>query len=58
MDWKEGLLATLLMIVIVAVAWIHLSQVRARCRDGFLSRSRHRQGTCSGHGGVAEWLPA
>ncbi|MBU9490224.1 DUF3761 domain-containing protein [Burkholderia multivorans] len=27
----------------------------ARCRDGAYSFSRHRRGTCSGHGGVAEW---
>jgi hypothetical protein len=28
----------------------------AKCRDGSYSFSRHRQGTCSHHGGVAEWL--
>ncbi|AJX17381.1 hypothetical protein WJ95_17070 [Burkholderia ubonensis] len=28
----------------------------ARCRDGTYSFSRHRRGTCSGHGGVAAWL--
>jgi hypothetical protein len=28
----------------------------ARCRDGSYSFSRHRQGTCSYHGGVASWL--
>jgi hypothetical protein len=28
----------------------------ARCKDGNLSYSEHRSGTCSGHGGVAEWL--
>lgn len=27
----------------------------ARCRDGAYSFSRHRRGTCSGHGGVAAW---
>ena len=27
----------------------------ARCRDGSYSFSRSRQGTCSWHGGVAEW---
>jgi hypothetical protein len=27
----------------------------ARCRDGAYSFSRHRRGTCSYHGGVAEW---
>jgi hypothetical protein len=28
----------------------------ARCEDGTYSFSEHRSGTCSGHGGVAEWL--
>jgi hypothetical protein len=28
----------------------------ARCRDGDYSFSEHHSGTCSGHGGVAEWL--
>jgi uncharacterized protein DUF3761 len=30
----------------------------ARCRDGTFSFSQHHQGTCSHHGGVAEWLAA
>ena len=28
----------------------------ARCVDGEYSYSQSRRGTCSGHGGVAEWL--
>ena len=28
----------------------------ARCRDGTFSFSKSRRGTCSHHGGVAEWL--
>jgi hypothetical protein len=28
----------------------------AQCRDGTYSFSKHRSGTCSGHGGVARWL--
>lgn len=28
----------------------------ALCRDGTYSYSQHRRGTCSWHGGVAEWL--
>ncbi|HEU0165141.1 MAG TPA: DUF3761 domain-containing protein [Thermomicrobiales bacterium] len=28
----------------------------AQCNDGTYSFSQHRQGTCSGHGGVAQWL--
>jgi len=31
-------------------------QATARCKDGTLSHSRHHTGTCSGHGGVAQWL--
>ena len=27
----------------------------ARCRDGTYSYSQHRSGTCSHHGGVANW---
>jgi len=30
--------------------------VTARCKDGTLSRSLHRSGSCSGHGGVAAWM--
>jgi hypothetical protein len=28
----------------------------AICRDGVYSFSRHHSGTCSGHGGVRNWL--
>lgn len=28
----------------------------AQCRDGSYSFSRHRQGTCSHHGGVSVWF--
>ncbi|WP_233272612.1 DUF3761 domain-containing protein [Paraburkholderia acidisoli] len=28
----------------------------AQCRDGTYSFSRHHSGTCSRHGGVAQWL--
>lgn len=31
------------------------SGASARCRDGSLSYSANRRGTCSHHGGVAEW---
>lgn len=27
----------------------------AKCRDGHYSHSKHRQGTCSHHHGVARW---
>ena len=29
---------------------------RAICRDGRITLSRHRRGTCSNHGGVRRWL--
>jgi hypothetical protein len=32
------------------------SGATAHCKDGTYSFSAHRQGTCSGHGGVATWL--
>ena len=32
------------------------SGASARCKDGTYSFSKNRRGTCSGHGGVAEWL--
>lgn len=28
----------------------------AQCKDGTYSHSQHHSGTCSGHGGVAQWL--
>jgi hypothetical protein len=31
-------------------------QPTARCKDGTTSYSAHHSGTCSGHGGVQEWL--
>jgi len=30
----------------------------AKCKDGTYSKSQHHSGTCSSHGGVAEWLKA
>jgi len=31
-------------------------QATAQCKDGTTSKSQHRTGTCSNHGGVAKWL--
>lgn len=28
----------------------------AQCNDGTYSMSQHKQGTCSGHGGIRSWL--
>ena len=33
------------------------SSVTAICEDGTNSHSQTRSGTCSGHGGVAQWCP-
>ena len=33
----------------------HQAGETALCRDGSHSSSEHRQGTCSRHGGVAQW---
>ena len=30
----------------------------AKCKDGTYSKSQHHSGTCSNHGGVAEWMTA
>lgn len=30
--------------------------ITAICRNGWTSYSQHRRGTCSGHGGVREWV--
>jgi len=48
----------LVLAVVLALSTIGLSAQTARCRDGSLSYSATRSGTCSGHKGVAEWLPA
>jgi hypothetical protein len=32
------------------------SGATARCRDGLYSFSQNHRGTCSHHGGVAQWL--
>jgi hypothetical protein len=51
---------TIAVLVALAAAFgqIDLSAQSARCRDGSLSYSATRSGTCSRHGGVAEWLSA
>lgn len=39
-----------------ASATVPAGPATARCRDGSLSHSQHRSGTCAGHGGVAAWM--
>ncbi len=53
--------ALLFTFLWVSVGTVHdltiESHASARCRDGHLSYSGNRSGTCSWHGGVAEWEP-
>lgn len=35
--------------------FVHAPGETAICRDGSHSFSKHHSGTCSGHGGVAQW---
>jgi len=39
-----------------ASATVPAGVASARCKDGSLSYSKHRSGTCAGHKGVAAWL--
>jgi Protein of unknown function (DUF3761) len=63
-DYKFYLLMALVILAIVVVArypailFAFVGKATARCCDGSLSYSAHRCGTCSHHGGVAEFLPA
>ncbi len=52
-------LAPLLFAALVlapALACARPAGASARCRDGSFSFSLHHRGTCSHHGGVAQWL--
>ena len=56
-----GLLLMLVVgYVLIRTGAIHalLRKPTARCCDGSFSYSEHRCGSCSHHGGVAEFLPA
>lgn len=52
------LLVTILLGVVATTAAVAAPPpgATARCRDGTYSYSKHRSGTCSHHGGVAQWL--
>ncbi|MGE0530850.1 MAG: DUF3761 domain-containing protein [Hyphomonadaceae bacterium] len=39
-----------------AIVGIDAQDITAFCRDGWISRSPKRRGTCSGHLGVREWV--
>ena len=51
---RPWLIAALTCISLLAAACNQ--NPTAKCRDGSNSYSQHRQGTCSGHRGVAQWL--
>lgn len=43
-------------LLLAAAAPASAGEPSARCKDGTVSYSATRSGTCSGHHGVAEWL--
>jgi len=49
--------SSLLLVLAIAGSLIPRTALAqtAVCRDGTVSYSRHRSGTCSHHGGVAQW---
>ena len=56
---RHVLLATALILAPSSTAFAQTPSAEsptAKCRDGSFSHSTTRSGTCSGHGGVAEWL--
>jgi hypothetical protein len=34
-----------------------IAAATGQCKDGTYTMATHRQGACSGHGGVDSWLP-
>lgn len=47
------------LVVMVVNSWNMAPaapEVSALCKDGTVSRSAVRSGTCAGHGGVRQWL--
>jgi hypothetical protein len=56
--WKVALCILFIVAIVILVARYPVLLVgiaTARCRDGSMSFSRSPCGTCSWHGGVAEW---
>ena len=55
---KKHLLMAMLFLFMAAIYYLVYSSFNAPtalCWDGILSFSKHRNGTCSYHGGVKEW---
>jgi hypothetical protein len=51
---NDGAISSRIATVAIVVSGPH-PRPTARCRDGTLSYSAHRSGTCSHHGGVGIW---
>ncbi len=51
------LLIAFIVSVLIALGMVLTSRLipKADCKDGTVSYSKHRSGTCSRHGGVAKW---
>lgn len=56
---KRALINFAVMLALWLGAWLYFHegppQPMATCKDGSISRSRVRSGTCSRHGGVLKW---
>jgi hypothetical protein len=50
-------LIAFILSVLIAAAFLVASRLtpRADCKDGTVSYSKQRSGTCSRHGGVLKW---
>ena len=58
MKWFSIACLIITLIVVIFVCYFSFSGgegIRAVCKDGTISQSKNRNGTCSGHGGVAAW---
>ena len=55
--WAPWAAALVVLVgIVAAIAFRPDPEPTALCRDGTHSFSEHRQGTCSWHGGVRQWL--
>jgi hypothetical protein len=56
MGLRLALVAIAVAVIVPAAAATPPKGATARCVDGTYSYSQHHSGTCSHHGGVAQWL--
>ncbi len=56
---KKAMLSFVVLLIMWIGAWFYFSdeppKPMATCKDGTVSHSRNRSGTCSRHGGVLQW---